>query len=86
MATPQRWYVVCCVQPWSSLEVMASFGAWKHSAAMQEPDHELGQPVGYLAVFNTREEAVQWREGTQVLEIIAAPAEARPGAAEGGTS
>ncbi len=74
MAEPRRWYVVCSVQPWSGLEVTAHLGAWKHSDTLK-PSGDPAEPMGYMAVFDTRETAEKWGDGAPVVEMIAAQAE-----------
>lgn len=74
MSSPRIWYVVQSIQPWSTLQVSVGMGGAQSPAhAMQAPD-DPEQPVGFLAVFESRERAEAYAEGAPVAQVVATEA------------
>lgn len=67
---PRKWYVVCAVQDWTTLTVTTTLGAYRYKRTLKDmEEEEPGGPVGYLPVFDTREEAEAWGEGLPIITI-----------------
>ena len=60
------YYVVMSIQPWSSMEVSAVNAPYKTRVVAPDDPNEA---CGFLAVFDTREKAEAWAEGSEVVEV-----------------
>ena len=60
------YYVVMSMRPWSAVELRAVNAPFK--AQIVEID-DPNEPCGFLAVFDTREKAEAWAEGSEVVEV-----------------